>query len=256
MIYTVENTWKELHDAGVVTALVTFGAIEQHGHHLPLGTDWIIGDHMARALAEALDEDVYVLPCMPFGTSREHMACSGTITLRPMTLASVLEDLVDSLRHHGFQTILLLSAHGGNWILKPILRELNFRYPELAILWANGPLPDEGEPVPEDIHAGRGETSLLVHFRPDLARPITEWMDSPGVVGQEFNDYVGFDKTTRTGAWGRPTEATAEHGAESAERTAAHQAAYVKWARARVAELKGKAGIVPKISDAETEETP
>src|SRR5690349_15514473 len=62
MVYTVENTWKDLHDAGVQTAIVTVGAIEQHGHHLPLGTDWIIGDHMARALAEALDEDVYVLP--------------------------------------------------------------------------------------------------------------------------------------------------------------------------------------------------
>src|SRR5262249_33814686 len=157
MVYTVENTWKELHDAGVKTAVVAVGAIEQHGHHLPLGTDWIIGDHMARALAEALGEDVYVLPAMPFGTSREHMAMTGTITLRPTTLAAVLEDIVESLHHHGFQTIALLSTHGGNWILKPIMRELNFKYPELTILWANGPMPEKGDPIPEDIHAGRGE---------------------------------------------------------------------------------------------------
>jgi creatinine amidohydrolase len=238
MVYTVENTWKELADAGVDTAIATVGAIEQHGHHMPLGTDWIIGDHMARALAKELGGDVYLLPALPFGTSREHMAFPGTITLRAATLAAVLEDIVDSLRQHGFQTIVLLSTHGGNWILKPALRELNYKYPELTLLWANGPLPEEGETIPEDVHAGRGETSTLLHFRPDLVRPITEAMDSPGIVGQEFLDYVGFDKTTRVGAWGRPTEATAEQGAERSARATAHQARYIRWARERVAAMK------------------
>ena len=122
MIYTVENTWKELHEARVTTAIVPFGAVEQHGHHLPLGTDWLIADQMGRALAEALGEDVLLLPAMPFGNSREHMAFPGTITLRPATLAAVLEDIVESLRHHGIRTVIVFSAHGGNWILKPALR--------------------------------------------------------------------------------------------------------------------------------------
>jgi creatinine amidohydrolase len=230
----------------VDTAIVAIGAIEQHGHHMPLGTDWIIGQHMARALAEELGGDVYLLPVMPFGTSREHMAFPGTITLRPATLAAVLEDIVESLRHHGIRTVIVFSAHGGNWILKPTLRELNFRYPEMTLLWANGSLPEEGETVPEDIHAGRGETSTLLHFRPDLVRPVTEAMDSPGIVGQEFNDYVGFDKSTRTGAWGRPTQASAERGADEVAQVADHQARYIRWARARVAELKAQASIVPR----------
>ncbi len=71
-------------------------------------------------------------------------------------------------------------------------------------------------------------------------------MDSPGIVGQEFNDYVGFDKSTRTGAWGRPTEATAERGGDQVARVIEHQAKYIRWARARVAELKTQASIVPK----------
>ena len=245
MIYTVDNTWKELHAAHLDTAIVPFGAVEQHGHHLPLGTDWIIADRMGHALAEALGEDVLLLPAMPFGNSREHMAFPGTITLRPATLAAVLDDIVESLRHHGLRTVIVFSAHGGNWILKPALRELNFRYPEMTILWANGSLPEEGETVPEDIHAGRSETSSLLHFRPDLVRPVTAALDSNGIVGQEFNDYVGFEKSTRTGAWGRPSEATAEHGAEQVADAIEHQIRYVRWARARVAELKAQASIVP-----------
>jgi len=246
MNYTVENTWKELYEARVDTAIVPFAAVEQHGHHLPLGTDWLIADGMGRALAEAMEEDVLLLPAMPFGNSREHMTFPGTITLRPATLAAVLDDVVESLRHHGVRTVIVFSAHGGNWILKPTLRELNFRYPEMTLLWADGALPEEGEPVPEDIHAGRGETSILLHFHPELVRPVTEPMDSPGIVGQEFNDYVGFDKSTRTGAWGRPTEATAERGADQVARAVDHQARYLRWARARVAELKAQASIVAR----------
>jgi len=245
MIYTVENTWKELHEARVNTAIVPFGAVEQHGHHLPLGTDWLLADGMGRALAEALEEDVLLLPAMPFGNSREHMAFPGTITLRPATLAAVLDDIVESLRHHGIRTVIVFSAHGGNWILKPALRELSFRYPEMTLLWADGALPAAGETVPEDIHAGRGETSSMLHFRPDLVRPVTVALDSPGIVGQEFNDYVGFEKSTRTGAWGCPSEATAERGAEQVARAIEHQARYIRWARARVAELKAQASIVP-----------
>src|SRR2546422_11307165 len=141
MIYTVDNTWKELHEARVATAIVPFGAVEQHGHHLPLGTDWIIADEMGRALAAALEEDVLLLPAMPFGNSREHMAFPGTITLRPATLAAVLDDIVESLRHHGIRTIVVFSAHGGERILKPTLRERNFKNPEISLLLADAQLP-------------------------------------------------------------------------------------------------------------------
>jgi len=70
----------------------------------------------------------YLLPPVPFGNSREHMGFRGTITLRPTTLAMILEDIADSLHHHGFRTVVVFSSHGGNWIIKPALRELNFKY--------------------------------------------------------------------------------------------------------------------------------
>lgn len=241
-VYSVENTWKEIQDSSVDTAILPFGAVEQHGHHLPLGTDWLIAEATSKLLGEQLD--AYVLPAMPFGCSREHLAFPGTITLRPSTLAAVLEDLVESLRHHGVRNLVVVSSHGGNWILKPTLRELNFRYPELNLIWAGGPIPDEGDPVPEDIHAGRGETSTMLHLRPDLVKEDLRDLDSAGVVGQEFNDYVGFEKTTKTGAWGVPREASSVLGKERVAETVNRQADYVRWALKRLMKLKQAPSVV------------
>jgi len=241
-MYSVENTWKEIRDSGVEVAVVPFGAIEQHGHHLPLGTDWMIAKAVARGLAEKLN--AFLLPAMPYGNSREHMAFPGTITLRPSTLAAVLEDIVDSLRHHGIKRIVVFSAHGGNWILKPTLREINFKYPEISIVWAGGVVPERGDVPPEDIHAGKDETSTILHLRPDLVKGTSPDLDSPGVVGQEFIDYVGLEKTTKTGAWGVPSRASAELGMERVEEAVNRQAEYVLWAFRKVDELKKTPGVV------------
>ena len=239
---TVEKTWQELQQSGVDTAVLTFGAIEQHGHHLPLGTDWFVAQEMGRALAEKLG--AFLVPALPFGNSREHLAFPGTLTLRPATLAAVLEDLVESLRHHGIKRIVVFSAHGGNWILKPSLRELNFKFPDLTLIWANGPLPEQGEAVPEDIHSGRGETSTMLHLRPELVHLERLQADSPGQVGQEFNDYVGFDKTTHAGAWGKPSEASSEQGRERFQQALDHQVEYIRWAFHRVEALKAQRSVV------------
>jgi len=241
---TVANTWKEVAEARIDTAILPIGAVEQHGHHLPLGTDWYRADGYARRLAEGLG-NVLLLPALPYGCSIEHIAFPGTVTLRPGTLAAILEDVVDSLRHHGIKYVVVTSAHGGNWIIKPTIREINFRQKDVVCLWANGALPDEGEQVPEDIHSGRSETSSMLHLYPELVRDHQAQPDSPGFVGQEFNDYVGYDKTTKTGAWGRPAQATAEQGEEGAEKAVEHAVKYVAWVKKRVAELREKDGCVP-----------
>jgi creatinine amidohydrolase len=241
LVYSTENTWKEIRDSGVDIAVLAVGSIEQHGHHLPLATDWYQADAHARGLAEKLG--AFLVPTMPYGTAWEHGRFPGTISLRPETLAAVVRDIIMCLREHGFTKIVVHNGHGANWILKPTVRQLNYDYPDLSIVWSGGVNPEEGDQPPGEIHSGRSETSRMLHLRPDLVKN-TGVVDSPGVVGQEFLDYVGFDKVTRTGAWGYPTQGSAEEGRQIVEDRIEASARYVRWALAKVAELKAAPGVV------------
>jgi creatinine amidohydrolase len=241
-MYGVENTWKEIRDANVEIAVIAIGSIEQHGHHLPLGTDWFQVDAFGRTLAEELD--AFYVPAMPFGTAWEHGRFPGTISLRPETLAAVLRDIVMCLREHGMKRIVVANGHGANWILKPTVRQLNYDYPDISIVWSSGVNPEDGDEPPQEIHAGLSETSRMMYLKPELVKD-QGIVNSPGIVGQEFLDYVGFDKVTKTGAWGMVADgASPERGAEILAARAQKSARYVRWALAKVAELKAKPGVV------------
>ena len=232
---TVFNTWEDLDSSEARIAILPIGAIEQHGQHLPLGTDWIIADKIAQKLGERLN--AYVLPALPYGNSQEHMGFPGTITLRPHTLALIIEDIVLSLRHHGITKVVVLSSHGGNWIIKPTIRDLNFRYPDMTIIWTDGALPGEQERIPQDIHSGRGETSTMLFYHPELVK-MDKAADFTPDVGQEYNDYVGFDRTTNVGVWGKPTEASKKIGEQNIESRVERQAQYIQATFDKLEQLK------------------
>lgn len=155
-----DRTWTELRDAPVRTVLVPLGSTEQHGPHLPLDTDTRIAVAWAGALAAVLPDSV-VAPALPFGSSGEHEGFPGTISIGQDALQLVLVELVRSLSHWA-EAVVLVCGHGGNW--EPVQR-------------ATGALRDEGRRVrslfprlPGDAHAGRTETSLLLHLCPELVR--------------------------------------------------------------------------------------
>lgn len=111
-----ELTWPEVADElrdGRCRIVVPFGALEQHGPHLPLVTDTMLGDALGEAVAERLT--AFVSPTMPFGCSRHHSAFPGTISLEDETLGLIVRDVVHSLTSIGFKQLLLLPAHGGNF---------------------------------------------------------------------------------------------------------------------------------------------
>jgi creatinine amidohydrolase len=113
-----ELTWQEIEPlAGPETVVILpTAAIEQHGRHLPIEVDARIVEEVSRRAAEQVVDRVPVLvaPVMWAGVSGYHMGFAGTLTLSMSTFIRVVEELGESLVHHGFRRILILNGHGGN----------------------------------------------------------------------------------------------------------------------------------------------
>src|SRR5882762_5685347 len=100
-------------EAGRETVVLALGATEQHGRHMPLATDALIGDHLARTVADRLD--AFLAPTLRVGCSQHHVGFAGTMSLDEQTYHGVVGDLVRSLLRGGFARIVLLPTHGGNF---------------------------------------------------------------------------------------------------------------------------------------------
>lgn len=157
-------------------ALLPVSAIEQHGPHLPLATDAIIGEGLVRSVMERIGPGVLVLPAQTIGHSLEHIDYPGTLSLSAESLLATWQDLGRSVARTGLRKLVLLNTHGGNIPLVQ-LAALRLRQ-ELGMLVVRANYFSFGSPpglFAEDelrngIHGGEMETSLLLHLRPDLVR--------------------------------------------------------------------------------------
>lgn len=223
-------TWLEVAqqiEAGRDLVVVPFGAVEQHGPHLPIGTDAIIGDEIGRRTAERLDG--ILAPTVRIGCSSHHMSFSGTISLEHETLIRVAMDTARSLAAHGFSRVYLLPTHYGNFA--PVVAALQrLKEEHLGGTQVVGPGPNYAEMLDEaildaskefdipasqsGIHCGEWETSLMLALRPELVR-----MDQaePGYTGdlssaaEAIREY-GIDALAANGVVGDPTLASPAHG--------------------------------------------
>jgi creatinine amidohydrolase len=169
--------------------LLPAGAVEQHGPHLPVGTDYFAVEHIARAAAEALAGRVPVLvaPALPFGSSHHHLPFGGTMSLSTETYYRALRDLAESLIVGGFRRIFILNGHGGNnELIQLVARDLALQHPaQLAaasywsIAWDAlvAAQAHVGAGLPG--HAGTFETSLMLALRPALVREPRPHRDAP-----------------------------------------------------------------------------
>ncbi len=156
--------------------ILPIGSTEQHGRHLPLGTDTLVPLELARRLAERTG--VLVAPPLPYGMSLHHLGFPGSLSLRPETLAHVLQDLLRSLYRHGFRRVFLLNGHGGN--VAPVqvaLANLMTDLPDLAAKvrhWWREPAVNDLLQAALDLpgvgHADASETAPLLALRPDLVQ--------------------------------------------------------------------------------------
>src|SRR3954451_23850199 len=112
-------------------ALLPVGATEQHGPHLPTGTDSFAVEHIARGAAAKASEQVPVIvtPTLPFGSSSHHLAFGGTLSITTETYYRLLTDLVESLITDGFKRVFVLNGHGGNSeLIQLVVRDLALKH--------------------------------------------------------------------------------------------------------------------------------
>ncbi len=232
---TWENTFKEIEDARPDVVVLPIGALEQHSLHMPMGTDFILAQESARRIAERLPS-AYLLPALPFSNSQEHQDFAGTVWIRPATLAAVLEDICLALRHQGIRKVVVVNGHGGNWILKPAVREINLNHRDMKVIFASAGALASGTGQQEELHAGESECSRLLAVAPHLVKE--ERVDFIPKEGREFLDYVGVRKVSPTGVWGRATRATREKGEKALEEGVARMVAYITETFRRLEEME------------------
>ncbi|MEV5764860.1 creatininase family protein [Micromonospora sp. NPDC052213] len=153
--------------------LLPVGATEQHGPHLPTGTDALIAeavcDAAARQAAARSPRPLIVTPVIPVGASEHHLPFGGTLSLSPETLSAVLLDLARSVAMQGGRRLVLVNGHGGNvGVCHAVAAAASTRY-GLAVGHVDYWRMAEAEPeVPVPGHAGEFETSLVLVLRPEM----------------------------------------------------------------------------------------
>ena len=152
---------------GVKNVILPIGSTEQHGPHMPVGTDTYLTDWaMSSLVGEDVGEDFYILPTIPYGKSIEHLSYPGTITLGMNTLTMIIEDIASSLSSGGVSRLVIISGHGGNAaLIDAITYDIRKKYQmECYGINIGSVYPEKEIPkcaFPFSMHAGFAETSLM-----------------------------------------------------------------------------------------------
>lgn len=204
------TTWPTL-DGRRPVVVIPVGSCEQHGPHLPLGTDTIVATTLADRAATRLD-DVVVGPPLTITASGEHQGFPGTLSLGTAVVEELLVELVRSADWTG--GVVLVNGHGGNHA--PVTAAVERVRAESRRVLAWWPRVDGG-----DLHAGRTETALLLAIDPTLVDRVTAASVAAVPVDAATLARLrarGVREVSDSGVLGDPADATVEHGRELLER--------------------------------------
>lgn len=245
-------------DSGV--AVLAAGSVEQHGGHLPLGTDAFAAMSIAERVAERLDTVVATLG--PVGVAHYHLGWPGSLSLAPATLSAVLVDICGGLAQAGARRIVVVNWHEGNSATLRLASDEAQRRHDVQIVVAethvitHSTFPDEME----FTHAGSMETSAVLSYDPALVDLSAATPASDREAGQQAHGLFrrpdvypvlkDFHDIAPTGWYGRPDLASPERAEEIAEAVADHVVARAREIWAALGQSPGVKSAPPTLAAA------
>jgi creatinine amidohydrolase len=212
-------------------AVLPLAATEQHGPHLPLGTDVMIGEAYLARVRELLPQpsNVRFLPIQSIGISTEHLAFPGTLTLSTEVALETWRTIGNNLARSGVRKLVMVTSHGGNSsAMSLVAQDLRVAHAMLAVTtsWSRFGVPDglfTAEEIRHGVHGGAIETSIMLAAFPDHVRAdrIANFTPSTIAMEREFK-WLSAQRPAPfawaaqdlhpSGAVGDATQASAEKG--------------------------------------------
>lgn len=225
-------TWEQVRDADKDRVVIlNVSATEDHGPHMPLDTDTVLGMAVAEGVAAAAPDEVFVMPPVPYGFNEHHKDFPGVVWIQPETLIAFVTDITKSLAHHGFRRILLLNSHGSNHpVLDLAARKtvietgiicVSASYWNLISARINALRKSE---IGGIAHAGEFEAAMYLHLHPervDLSRAAKQVVHNPASKFFNLDLAAGgsaamlmrwWSEVSVDGTMGDPTVADADTG--------------------------------------------
>jgi creatinine amidohydrolase len=204
--------------AGDGLAILPFGALEQHGPHLPLGTDTMTATEVARRLAERLD--AVLLPAIAYGDTWNNAGYPGTVSLSPTTVTAIAVDLGRSLVASGARGLVIVNGDWGNRMplyaatriltAEAQIAAITLDYPGMAE--AANAVRHSAEAAPGLNHAEEVETSIMLAIDADTVHPDRYVSVYPAFPSDFGTRPMQLHPFSPSGVFGDPASATAEKG--------------------------------------------
>lgn len=242
--------------------IIPLGSTEQHGPHMPLGSDYYEAMGMSKLIS--IRTGVVVAPVLLAGYSVYHSGFPGALSLKPETMEQVLFETVEMLMRYGFRRFMFFNYHGGNNIVQNrVIHRINHTTEGIAVAIGHGsPIQKEEEEEFFDWHGGLDETSIMLYLKPELVKMeraqkpeihFTSKMSELRMLAQEnpdlmvvWNSLLGVPVETKKGgashelssngvwSFSDPKKATREQGEKSVKRMVDQAVKFIKtWKKAK-----------------------
>lgn len=219
---------KKIDSTSIV--FVILGSCENHGDHLPFGSDSLFPMKLSQLVVEQIvrthpekEQQFVILPAIPYGVSIHHIDFQMTLSLQASTMISIIEDILTCLANNGVRRVIILNGHDGNIApAETASRNVKHKFPEMILACLESWWTLVGTKNTKFFkvwnglgHGGEAETSAMMAVCPDLVDlNLAPENIIPNLPGEDIRIYWKFNELTKSGATGAPKSATVQKGEE------------------------------------------